>query len=102
MCLLFLPHSRSTFRESTDGRSIVATFDLPDVAKQDIHVSFQRNRLVVTWATAEISEWEEDGIIMRERLERMFNRTLPLPEGTKVIDQFPYCLDLQLSLRYLV
>ncbi|KAF8071912.1 hypothetical protein FPV67DRAFT_1387465, partial [Lyophyllum atratum] len=92
--------SISSFRESSDGRSIVATFDLADVAKQDIHVSFQRNRLVVTWATAELSEWEEDGVIMRERLERMYHRTLPIPEGTKFEEIRGLMNGRQLSLRY--
>ncbi|KAF5382209.1 hypothetical protein D9615_004382 [Tricholomella constricta] len=93
--------SISSFRESTDGRSIVATFDLHDVAKQDVHVSFQRNRLVVTWATAELTEWEEeDGVLMRERLERMFHRTLPLPEGTKFEEIRGLMNGRYLTLRY--
>lgn len=76
---------RSTFRESTDGRAIVATFDLPEVAKQDIHISFQRNKLVLTWESGEITEWEEeDGVVLREHVRKMFHRTLPLPEGTRV------------------
>lgn len=76
---------RSNFRESTDGRAIVATFDLTDVAKQDIHISFQRNKLVLTWETGEITEWEEeDGIVLREYVKKMYHRTLPLPEGTRV------------------
>ncbi|RDB26265.1 hypothetical protein Hypma_006610 [Hypsizygus marmoreus] len=92
--------SISSFRESTDGRSIVATFDLPNVEKQDIHVSFQRTRLVVTWATAELSEWEEDGVLMRERFERMYHRTLPLPEGTKFEEVRGVRNGRQLTLRY--
>jgi HSP20 family molecular chaperone IbpA len=80
----FLLHS-SNFRESTDGRSLVVNFELPDVDKQDIHISFQRNKLVLTWETAELTEWdEEDGIILREQVRRMYHRTLPLPEGTRV------------------
>jgi hypothetical protein len=83
LCKLF---SRSSnFRESTDGRSLVVNFELPDVDKQDIHISFQRNKLVLTWETAEITEWEEeDGIILREQVRRMYHRTLPLPDGTRV------------------
>ena len=75
----------SNFRESTDGRSLVVNFELPDVDKQDIHISFQRNKLVLTWETAELTEWEEeDGIILREQVRRMYHRTLPLPDGTRV------------------
>ena len=75
---------RSDFRESTDGRAIVAKFELPDVAKEDIHVSFQRNKLVITWETGEIHEWDEDGVILREYIRNTHHRTLPLPEGTRV------------------
>jgi HSP20 family molecular chaperone IbpA len=63
---------------------MVATFDFPDVPKEDVHVSFRQNRIIVTWAIAELSEWEEDGIIHRERFEQVFSRMLPVPEGTKV------------------
>lgn len=81
-----LPYS-SDFRESTDGRAIVATFELPNVAKEDIHISFQRNRLLLTWETGEIYQWEEDGVVYRERIKKMYHRTLPLPEGTRVCNR---------------
>lgn len=74
----------SDFRESTDGRAIVATFELPDVAKEDIHLSFQRNKLVLTWEEGELHEWEADGIVFRELIRSVHHRTLPLPEGTRV------------------
>ena len=78
-------HGRSNFRESTDGRAIVATFELPEVDKQDIHLSFQRNKLVLTWEIGEMNEWEEaDGVFCREFIRKMYHRTLPLPEGTRV------------------
>jgi len=78
-------HCRSNFRESTDGRAIVATFELPEVDKQDIHLSFQRNKLVLTWEVGEVNEWEEpDGAFCREFIRKMYHRTLPLPEGTRV------------------
>lgn len=68
----------------------MATFELPpELEKQDVHISFQRNRLIVTWEIIEISEWEEDGCFNRERVERIFHRTLPLPEGTRVSRGLP-------------
>jgi len=93
--------SISTFRESTDGRSIVATFELPpELEKQDVHISFQRNRLIVTWEIIEISEWEEDGCFNRERVERIFHRTLPLPEGTRFEEIHAQMTGRGLTLRY--
>ena len=85
LCYFFFQLHSSNFRESTDGRSLVVNFELPDVDKQDIHISFQRNKLVLTWETAEVTEWEEeDGIILRDQVRRMYHRTLPLPDGTRV------------------
>lgn len=64
---------------------MVVTLEMPpEVAKQDIHISFQRNRLVITWSYAEIVEWKEAGVMNKERTEKYYNRTLPLPEGTRV------------------
>ena len=76
----------STLRESSDGKSLVATFELPpEVEKQNVHISFQRNRLIVSWVTSEVTEYEEeDGVIYRERFENTCHRTIPLPEGTRV------------------
>ena len=77
---------RVSFRESRDGRSMNATIELPpEVKKQDVHISFNAKRLVVSWMVIDIAEWEEDdGRIIRERVEQIFQRTLPLGEGTRV------------------
>ncbi|KAF5367497.1 hypothetical protein D9758_003745 [Tetrapyrgos nigripes] len=75
--------SLTSFRESSDGRTIIAFIDVQGVGKQDVHVSFQRNRLVVSWEVVEVTEHEEDGQIVRERKEKNFQRTFPLPEGTR-------------------
>lgn len=72
---------------------MTAIFDLPRVKKDDMHVSFQGNRLVVSWRTVKITEREEsldaDDLgsgtrILRELEHKKYCRTIPLPEGTKV------------------
>ncbi|KAF9223658.1 hypothetical protein BS17DRAFT_781010 [Gyrodon lividus] len=72
-----------SFRESRCGRTITATFDLPGVKKEQAHVSYRWNHLIVTWQTVKITEKEEDGRLVREREEKKYTRTIPLPEGTK-------------------
>lgn len=88
-------------RESTDGRSIVATYDLPlEVAKPDIHVSFQRNKLILTWEYAEMEEWLENGVVHRERTIKHFHRSIPLPEGTRFEEIHAQMTNRGLILRY--
>jgi len=91
-----------SFRESKDGRSINATIELPpEVKKQDIHISFNAKRLVVSWMIIDITEWEEDdGRVVRERVEQIFQRTLPLGEGTKYEEIKSYMIKNRLIIRY--
>jgi len=78
--------SRLNFRESSDGNTITATFDLPGILKEDVHVSYQQDRLTVTWQYVKVTEKEEDNKIVRERKEKKYIRTVNLPEGTDFED----------------
>ncbi|PFH53030.1 hypothetical protein AMATHDRAFT_55950 [Amanita thiersii Skay4041] len=91
-----------SFRESRDGRSINATIELPpEVKKQDIHISFNAKRLVISWMVIDLTEWEEDdGRIVRERVEQIFQRTLPVGEGTKYEEVKSFMIKNKLILRY--
>ena len=63
---------------------MLVTFEMAGVRKQDMHVSFRTNRLVVSWRLERTAERHEGGALVREREVRRFSHTLPLPEGTKV------------------
>jgi HSP20 family molecular chaperone IbpA len=76
--------SSATFRESHDGRMMTATFDLPGIKKNQVHVSYRGHYLIVDWETVKITEHEEGGKIVRDRKEKTYSRTLPIPEGTRV------------------
>ncbi|KAJ8588459.1 hypothetical protein M405DRAFT_819692 [Rhizopogon salebrosus TDB-379] len=75
--------SNVSFRESRDGRTVTATFDLPGIKKNNAHVSYRGSHLTVTWETVKITEIDEGGTLVREREKKEFSRTIPLPEGTK-------------------
>ncbi|KAJ3548251.1 hypothetical protein NMY22_g1334 [Coprinellus aureogranulatus] len=95
------PKSICNMRESTDGGSIVATFEFPvEVAKSDIHVNFQRNRLELTWEVTEEEQWMEDDILHREKTVKKWHRTIPLPDGTKFEEIHAQKTKRGLVLRY--
>lgn len=75
--------SNVSFRESRDGRTVTATFNLPGIKKHNAHVSYRGSHLTVTWETVKITEIDEGGTLVREREKKEFSRTIPLPEGTK-------------------
>ncbi|KAH9939504.1 hypothetical protein B0H21DRAFT_698349 [Amylocystis lapponica] len=70
------------FKESPDGRMVTATFEVPGVKKQDMHVSFRTGRLIVSWRTVKTTERREGDLMVRDREERRCSQTIPLPEGT--------------------
>jgi HSP20 family protein len=64
---------------------MTAVFDLPDVRKEDVHVAFQFDRLTITWESTITTETRgPDRTVVRERKERKYARTLPLPANTSV------------------
>ncbi|KAJ3526532.1 hypothetical protein NM688_g8250 [Phlebia brevispora] len=76
--------SSATFCTSPDGRFVTATFDMLGVHKQDMHVSFRANWVVVTWRRVKTTEKMEDRTLVRERKEKQYCQSIPLPEGTTV------------------
>ena len=54
------------------------------VTKQDMHCRVRVNRIVVTWRRVKVVETREDGVLVRERKEKQYSQTIPLPEGTQV------------------
>ena len=63
---------------------MTATFEIPGVQKQDMHVSFRSKHIIVTWRMRNVREKMEDGVLVRERQEVKHTQFIPLPEGTKV------------------
>lgn len=83
-CVALFLHRFHLFR-SNDSDTMTAVFDLPDVRKEDVHVAFQFDRLTITWESILITETRgPDRTIIRERKERKYARTLPLPINTSV------------------
>ncbi|KAF8338009.1 HSP20-like chaperone [Cantharellus anzutake] len=93
--------SRFHLKPNHDADYVTAVFDLPDVRKEDIHVAYQFDRLTITWESTSVFERQErDGTLVRERKERKYARTLPLPPGTPFSDVHAYLEDGQLSVTY--
>ncbi|KAL6298633.1 hypothetical protein BKA93DRAFT_743749 [Sparassis latifolia] len=72
-----------SFKESSDHRSVIATFDIPGIKKQDMHVSFRANNIVVSWQVVKIAETRDGETLVREREENKYSHAIQLPEGTK-------------------
>lgn len=64
---------------------MTATFELQGVNKSDVHVSYQNDKVVISWESVTTAERMEGDRLIRERKEKKYARTLPLPEGTKVV-----------------
>jgi len=93
--------SRFHYHRNGDPDTITATFELPDVRKEDVHVAFQFDRLTITWESVITTEKREtDRTLLRERKERKYARTLPLPPGTQFDDVKAFLEDGRLTVTY--
>ena len=70
--------------ESPENNQVTATFELPDVKKEDVQIDIQSNRLTISGEAKASKEHNEEGYALRERRYGKFSRTLPLPQGIKV------------------
>lgn len=93
--------SRFHLYRNGDADMMTATFDLPDVRKEDVHVAFQTTQLTITWESTLVTERREpDRTIVRERKERKYARTLPIPSGTQFADIKAYLENGLLTVMY--
>ncbi|KAJ7051166.1 small heat shock protein [Mycena amicta] len=79
---------RMDLHENTDSNIITATFELPGVKKEDVHIETlpEQGRLRVSAESKISEEHEKDGYAIRERRFGKFSRTLQLPRGIKEAD----------------
>jgi len=84
-----------------DGNTMVATFELPGLRKEDVHIEIDdRNRLIVSGESHLSAETDRDGYIFRERRVGRFRRTLEIPPGTEVDEVHAHLSDGVLTVTF--
>lgn len=70
--------------EDPEKNLVSATFELPGLVKENVHIDVHGNRLTVSAESKRSEEHDENGFAVRERHVGKFSRTLQLPFGVKV------------------
>ena len=70
--------------EDAEKNLITATFELPGLAKENVHIDVKDNILSVSGESTVSNGRDEKGYSVRERRFGRFSRSLPLPQGVKV------------------
>ena len=82
--------------ENRDNNTMTAMFELPGMAKDNVHIHVQNDRLEVSGESKLSQEWDEGGFTVRERQTGRFYRSLPIPQGMSVCiaesSRFPMAL----------
>ena len=68
---------------------MTATFELPGLSKDKVHIDVQNGNLAVSGESTQSSEQQEQGYAVKERKSGRFVRTIKLPDGTNVSSGFP-------------
>ncbi|KAI0789311.1 small heat shock protein [Abortiporus biennis] len=65
------------------ANTVTATFELPGLKKEDVHIDVLNNVLTVSGEAQKSEKYEEDGWAVRERRFGKFSRAIQLPQGVK-------------------
>ena len=76
--------------ENKDKNTMTATFELPGLAKDNIQIDVQDGNLAVSGESSQSTEQQEHGYAIKERKSGRFVRTIRLPDGTNVCNEFPF------------
>ena len=70
--------------EDSEKNLVSATFELPGLVKENVHIDVHGNRLTVSAESKRSEEHDENGFAVCERHVGKFSRTLQLPFGVTV------------------
>ncbi|CAE6436290.1 unnamed protein product [Rhizoctonia solani] len=71
--------TRSSFTETEHNGIVNLVFELPGIPKSDIKVKFAAQKISVAWQKVTVEEKAEGERLIRERVEKKYLRTIPLP-----------------------
>ncbi|KAH8107234.1 HSP20-like chaperone [Cristinia sonorae] len=74
---------RMDVHEDAQSNTVLATFELPGLKKEDVNIDVHNNILTVSGESKVSSERDENGYAVRERRFGKFSRSIPLPQGIK-------------------
>ncbi|TCD66043.1 hypothetical protein EIP91_001899 [Steccherinum ochraceum] len=74
---------RMDVHEDAQNNTVLATFELPGLKKEDVNIDVHNNLLTVSGETKTSTEHDENGYAVRERRFGKFSRSIPLPQGVK-------------------
>lgn len=76
--------SRSSFTETEHNGIVNLVFELPGIPKSDIKVKFATQKISVAWQKVTVEEKAEGERLIRERVEKKYLRTIPIPPAVPV------------------
>ncbi|KAJ7194526.1 small heat shock protein [Mycena pura] len=74
---------RMDLHENTGANTVTATFELPGIKKEDVHIETLPGRLRISAESKISEEHQKGGHVIRERRFGKYARTLQIPQGIK-------------------
>ncbi|KAJ7194523.1 small heat shock protein [Mycena pura] len=69
--------------ENTGSNTVTATFELPGIKKEDVHIETLPGRLRISAESKMSEEHQKGGHVIRERRFGKYARTLQIPQGIR-------------------
>ncbi|QRV74721.1 heat shock protein HSP20 family protein [Ceratobasidium sp. AG-Ba] len=91
---------RSDFTETEHNGIVTLVFDLPGIPKSDVKVKFSTQKITVAWQKTTVEEKSEGERLIRERIEKKFLRTIPIPAAVPFDTVRAVLQDEKLTITY--
>lgn len=75
---------RSNFTETERNGIVTLVFELPGIPKSDVKVKFSTQKITVAWQKTTVEDKSEGERLIRERIEKKYLRTIPIPPAVPV------------------
>lgn len=92
--------SRSHFTETEHNGMVNLIFNLPGVPKADVKVKFATQKITVAWQKVTVEEKTEGERLIRERVEKKYLRTIPIPPAVPFDTVRAVLQDERLTITY--
>jgi len=74
---------RMDLHEDQTSNLVTATFELPGLTKEDVHIDVLNDVLTISGEVKKSENYTQDGWAVRERRFGKFSRSIQLPQGVK-------------------
>lgn len=92
--------TKNNFTETERNGIVTLVFELPGIPKSDVKVKFSTQKITVAWQKTTVEDKSEGERLIRERIEKKYLRSIPIPPAVPFDTVRAVLQDERLTITY--